>query len=952
LNFKSARELPIMPVDLPQIETIPSELVSYRQKIDSWLGVAIEVIVLALVILSPWAFAAVEPLFEFWLYAGISLLLLMWAARMLMQGQFVWKKCPVILCVAALFLLAIWQLQPLPPALLRLLSPSTASLFAELLPADPEVLPFGETRPTVPLVAGSALSLYPAATLQALIRLLAVFVLLAVVRNNITSTGALRRLSIALVINGTCLAFFALIQFFTCPRDTVYWSYKTQGSVFGPFVCRTHYAFYVNACIGAAIGLLLSLEPMVSSVGHGGRRHPRDPGAALLGALRALLADPVRPWLIGALALMVGSVYLSLSRGAVLALSASFCLLFLVPDVRLRRYAWRGAAIVIGLSAVFLVTWLGGKTVQTRIATLWTGEALTSRVPLWTDSWPLFLEFPLLGTGFGTFAYVEPLHRAHTESIFIHEHAHNEFLEALIEGGIVRLLISIVAIGLVFRFGWRAIRRNAGEPASALALGALFGFTSIVLQSIGDFGIHLPAIAFLTTVLVGQLVAAGQETGVGYQEADVKSQEAEVRSKKSEVRNQDAGSSAQITAEPEALASKGEPEALVPGEAALGAGLSTPPTNAYVLHGWGLAPVAGALTAIALAAVLWTEGRRLELVQRLVLTAVNLQGKNEPAERERQIALLEAAGRLAPAWTRVQTRIAREHLTRFETYQSRLARGRQALEATQLILNAGPALPVVPLATAGWDSAVLDERQQSARQHLLPALRAYLQARDVCPLMAEPQMRLAANVSYLQKADPRAAYLARAKRIVTNDAELYFLFGLQELLDGQKEASARSWARSLEISDQYLITILDLSKNMLPPEVLLSDVLPSRPQSLVAAAAHLFPKPESTEQRRPFFEKALALLQEQTKSTAKEFLLQARVQAGLGQPEEAIASYRLALAREPNDIGSCLEMAQLQIAAGKYDDARQELMTILRQHRDHPEAKRLLLLARDQQRNR
>src|SRR5262249_10613382 len=160
--------------------------------------------------------------------------------------------------------------------------------------------------------------------------------------------------------------------------------------------------------------------------------------------------------------------------------------------------------------------------------------------------------------------------------------------------------------------------------------------------------------------------------------------------------------------------------------------------------------------------------------------------------------------------------------------QAQLARGRQAVEAAQLVLNGAPAssldaiaqgwyAPRTLLAAAAWDTAVKDDRLQNARQHLVPGLRAYLQARDVCPLMAEPQMRLAANAAYLQKADPRAAYLARAKRIVTNDAELYFLFGLQELLDGQLDGSASSWARSLEISDQYLITILDLSKNIIKP---------------------------------------------------------------------------------------------------------------------------------------
>ena len=65
----------------------------------------------------------------------------------------------------------------------------------------------------------------------------------------------------------------------------------------------------------------------------------------------------------------------------------------------------------------------------------------------------------------------------------------------------MRLAISLLAIGLVFRFGYRAVRRFDGEPTGGLALGALFGFTTLVIHSIGDFGLHLPAIALLATVL-------------------------------------------------------------------------------------------------------------------------------------------------------------------------------------------------------------------------------------------------------------------------------------------------------------------------------------------------------------------------------------------------------------------------------------------------------------------
>ena len=262
---------------------------------------------------------------------------------------------------------------------------------------------------------------------------------------------------------------------------------------------------------------------------------------------------------------------------------------------------------------------LGGERVESRLATIWKGEAMQqSRLPLWTDSWPLVLEFPLLGTGYGTFSYVEPLHRAHTPSNYVHEHAHNEYLEALIEGGVVRLAISLLAIGLMFRLGYRAVRRLEGTPAGDLAVGALFGFTTLAVHSIGDFGLHLPAIALLATVLCAQLAALGSE------------------------------------------------------EAA---------TNAFVFRWAGLAPVAGAITTLALGLVLSVEGWRLARVQTYRLTAASLQGKTDPADRDRQMALREAAARETPESGRVLSELAQAHLDRFEERQAQLTRDREAVVA-------------------------------------------------------------------------------------------------------------------------------------------------------------------------------------------------------------------------------------------------------------------------------
>ncbi|MBL8797520.1 MAG: O-antigen ligase family protein, partial [Planctomycetia bacterium] len=768
-----------------------------RLQADRWLGIAQEALLLLLVVLSPWPFGSVEPIFEAYLYYGLALLALLWGARCLLQGRFVWKKSSVVLCVAGLFLLGIWQLQPLPRSVLALLSPQAAALYDEMLPARPELLPTGEEHVRPPLPAGQSLSLYPEATRRNLIRLLAIVILYALVRNQVASPGSLKRLCFILVVNGCALALFAIFQFITCPRDTVYWTFKTKGAVFGPFVSRTHYPFYLNICIGAGIGLLLALQDGTTRT----RRRRRQAAPEFDGGEPGLLQDPARLWLSLALALMVGSVLLSLARGGFLALLGGAVALFFVrrwvtPRARSEdaeraptlRFSRIGVVLIVLAAALALTAWIAGDVVEARLATIWTGQALEqSRWPLWRDSLPLVREYPLLGSGYGTFAYMEPLHRAHTPSIFIHEHAHNEYLEALIEGGVLRLGISLLAIGLIYYHGLRAARREAGKPAGGLALGALFGFTTFVLHSIGDFGVHLPAIALLVTVLVAHLEALGRD-------------------------------------DPEQQPTDG----------------SDPP-DTHVFRWYWVAPVLAALLLALVARIFWVEGRRMERVQVYRILAARLQGDRDPEDRARQLELLQAAARLAPNSAGVLSELGRVHLERFEQRQAELTRARRAADAAAQVLAGAPwpaPLPrggVVPhsrIGAAAWTAAAADENRQLVREHLVPALQAYLQARDACPLMAKPHIRLAANAQYLRQADTRTVYLDRAKRVVTNDAELYFLFGTQELISGQRDRAVQSWRRSLELGDQYLPAMLQLGRETLGVSRLVNEVLPDQPELL------------------------------------------------------------------------------------------------------------------------
>src|SRR5262249_51399257 len=129
-------------------------------------------------------------------------------------------------------------------------------------------------------------------------------------------------------------------------------------------------------------------------------------------------------------------------------------------------------------------------------------------------------DFPLTGTGNGTFQYVEPLHRRGDRARdVVYDHAHNDYLEAPVEGGVVPLALGLLAGRPPFSSRLPAPRPPARPPpggappagrrAGGPALGPPFASTPAALHSFGDFPLPPPAIAFFVPVLCAPLAALG-----------------------------------------------------------------------------------------------------------------------------------------------------------------------------------------------------------------------------------------------------------------------------------------------------------------------------------------------------------------------------------------------------------------------------------------------------------
>jgi O-antigen ligase/tetratricopeptide (TPR) repeat protein len=791
-----------------------------------------EALLLALICLSPWALGGAGPLFELILSACVAVLLVLWAARLLLLGRLTWVHSGVALCLAGLFLEGLWQIAPLPPAVLARVAPSTAALYEQVLPARPEVPPGGERRDPA-VRAGSTISLYPAATRARAFELLAAFLVFVVALDSVASVAALRRLSLAALLTGVLLSLFAVVHHFTAPPATLYWYLPIPGQPFGPFANRNHFAFFVNVCIGLGAGLLLARQA--------GRQRPRE-GAGGLGPLGSLLHDPASLWLSLALALMVGSVLFSASRGGALALLVGLSALFLLRRGRL------GPLLLALAGGAGVLVWLGLGPLQARLAALDLDEQAPaeSRLGLWAESLRLAREHPLWGTGYGTFSLAEPTMRATPQEV-VFEHAENEYLEALVEGGLPALLLGVLAVALVYRLGWQALRRHRHDAVGALAVGALAAFTAVAVHSLVDFGLHMPAVALLATVLCANLCAVG---------------------------------------------------------------LGHAPEERHSLRLGGLAPVAGAVVAVTLGLLLFGESWRAFQADRWRSRAAATE------KDETRVAALAAAARLAPDSAYLRLELGRARLALAEEGKSAPKDGK----------------PPAPVKHPEGRLA----RQKAA------GLRDLLAARDLCPLLPEAQVRIAANASGYDRAEPSTAYRARAMRLAPADPELWFLCGAQALAEGKQEEAWEDWRGCLRLSGRHLELILDLSGQHLKPAELLARVLPpDRPAVLLRAADRLVPNPDAVEERRPFLEKALEAVADEPAPGAEDLHVKAAALRDLGRPEEAEKEYRSALARRPREAAWRWELAALLYQQKKLQESRRELLTILAVQPDE-EARALL----------
>jgi len=402
-----------------------------------------------------------------------------------------WRRLDAALAFIVLGILI--QLIPLPRAVLAAVSPHTLEVR--------RVLRFA---PLGPEPGWASLTLDPEASAYALGTVVLGILSFWIARALFAAGGSSRKFCRALAVFGAATALAAMVQKVVAPTLVlgILQPVARSTNPFGAFTNRNHFAAWLLMIATVACGYLIAHL----------RIHPAYQQRSRA-FLKQFLSSGALPTAAAAI-LTIGMVFLTLSRSAVAGLGAAGIAGWHMgrPRMQLERTSLPVIFGVMGSAILIFVFFVDVDRLAERfVQSLNPGVPGFSRMSIWSETVPIITDFPLAGTGAGTYSdamthYQQTRFWVGSMQRWAHfNNAHSHYVQVASEGGLLLTVPTLGALACLWRLGRRALRGDKGEMFWA-RVGAAAGLVGLAVQSIWEVALTMPANAVLAGVLAGLLI--------------------------------------------------------------------------------------------------------------------------------------------------------------------------------------------------------------------------------------------------------------------------------------------------------------------------------------------------------------------------------------------------------------------------------------------------------------
>ncbi len=304
----------------------------------------------------------------------------------------------------------------------------------------------------------------------------------------------LDRLAHWVVLMGVGQAVLAIVLYSLKAKYFVFYTEVQHVTTLGTFVNRNHFAGLMELCLGVGVGLMLARLGNTSESSQNWRERT-------VKWLNFLLSPKMVLRML--LVVMVIALVLTRSRMGNTGFFASLLVVGALALLLTRRSAPTMVTLIISLVVVDVLvvgTWVGLEKVVERVQTPQFAVDVDFRADVAEHATHLVRDFPLVGTGGGSFYGSYIRYRSMLPGYF--DHAHHDYLELASDFGLVGLGLLGALVCATFWVSARTLAVRRSSLPRGIAFGVMMAMVAMAIHSTVDFNLQIPSNALLTVVVL------------------------------------------------------------------------------------------------------------------------------------------------------------------------------------------------------------------------------------------------------------------------------------------------------------------------------------------------------------------------------------------------------------------------------------------------------------------
>jgi len=373
----------------------------------------------------------------------------------------------------------IFQIIPLPIFILKLISPETVNTYFPVTEALPALM---------------TISKVPFETIMFGIRLLVIIVFfISFVRINLRIRELISIVNV-LILSAAIQSLFGIIKYSLQSNKFFLFFHEIEKPRKVEFLTGTlgnadHFAFYLEMIIPLIlVTLLLKINLFESNNGI------REKIISTFNQDKKFLISFIL------IVLLSISIVLTGARSGIMTLVTTLILFSLLTFYLTRSRVFRKKIKMIFISIALVTLFVGIKNTSDKF--MRTNFDKAGRFLRWPNSMDMFKDFPVFGTGFGTYKNAFLLYDTDVGGKWS-TNAHNEYIETLTDGGITGFAIGLIILGLLIYSIMKMWKVRRHPRIRLFGIGILSSIYAALFHSFFDYSLRIPSNSFVFILLLG-----------------------------------------------------------------------------------------------------------------------------------------------------------------------------------------------------------------------------------------------------------------------------------------------------------------------------------------------------------------------------------------------------------------------------------------------------------------